>query len=110
MYRQEAENTKTAEKNYQGGYSNRNLSSTSNGISINLDVELRNNRRNYRKQENFAEVDRVAMSFKYHQKVFLSSYCTIGICATVINIKDNLSSIENLNQMSPFIRTCITLS
>ena len=60
-------------------------------------MELRNNRRNYRKQENFAEVDRVSMSFKYHQKVFLSSYCTIGICATVINIKDKLSSIENLN-------------
>ena len=62
------------------------------------------------KKENFAEADRVAMSFKYDQKVFLSSYCTIGICATAIDIKDTLSSIENLDQISPFISPYIGFS
>ena len=38
------------EKNEQCGYSNRNLSTVSNDISISLNVELRNNKRNNRKQ------------------------------------------------------------
>ena len=50
MYRQEGENIKMDEKNEQYGYSNCNLSTASNNINISLNVELRNNKRNNRKQ------------------------------------------------------------
>ena len=49
-YSQVGENIRRAEKNQQRGYSNRNLSSASNGIIISLDVESRNNKCNNRKQ------------------------------------------------------------
>ena len=50
MYRQEGENIKMDEKIEQCGYSNRNLSTASNDISSSLNVELRNNKPNNRKQ------------------------------------------------------------